>query len=78
MTAVTPVCVNLNPRSMETMKTFIPWWQCSAVILEGDDEIDLDVEVRAATAEEAEHDARERWSDHGYNPDRVTVRRCDS
>lgn len=60
------------------MKTFIPWWQCSALVLEGTDEIDLDVEVRAATADEAEHDARERWSDHGYNPDRVTVRRCDS
>lgn len=60
------------------MNTFLPWWQCSAVVLEGADEIDLDVEVRAATADEAEYDARERWSDHGYNPDRVNVRRCES
>lgn len=62
-----------------TPKTFLPWWSCSALILEGDDEIeiDLDVEVRAESAEEAERDARERWSDHGYNPETVSVRKIN-
>lgn len=60
-----------------TPKTFLPWWSCSALILEGDDEIDLDVDVRAETAEEAEYDARERWNDHGYNPESVIVRKID-
>jgi hypothetical protein len=37
-------------------------------------EIDLDHDSRAETAEEAEDEAREEWSDHGHNPDRVIVR----
>lgn len=60
------------------MKTFLPWWNCAAVILDGDDEIDLDTDVRAEDAEAAEDYAREEWSDHGCNPDRVKVRRLDS
>jgi hypothetical protein len=60
-----------------TPKTFLPWWSCSALILEGEDEIDLDIDVRAETAEEAEYCARERWSDHGYNPETVSVRKID-
>jgi hypothetical protein len=40
----------------------LPWWSCSALILDGHDEIDADIEVRAATAGEAEA---------------ITVRRCD-
>lgn len=59
------------------MKTFLPWWNCAAIILDGDDEIDLDADVRAEDAEAAEDYARERWSDHGHNPDRVKVRRLD-
>lgn len=57
-------------------KTFLPWWQASAVLFDGTDEVDLDLEVRAATAEEAEEAARSEWDDHGYNPDEVKVRRC--
>jgi hypothetical protein len=60
-----------------TPKTFLPWWSCSALIIDGGEEIDLDVEVRAESAEEAEHDARERWSDHGHNPETVSVRKID-
>lgn len=60
-----------------TGPTFLPWWQCSAMLLDGEDEIDLDLEVRAATAEEAEYSARETWSDHGYSPDEVKVRRVE-
>lgn len=41
------------------------------------DEIDLDHDTRAHDADEAEELAREAWSDHGYNPDRVTVRPID-
>jgi hypothetical protein len=37
-------------------------------------EITLDHYSREATAEAAEDDAREVWSDHHHNPDRVTVR----
>ncbi len=37
------------------------------------DQIDLEHFSKAATAEEAEQDAREVWSGHGYNPERVTV-----
>lgn len=55
--------------------TFLTWWQCSALLLDGEDEIDLDIEVRAATAGEAEDVARAEWSDHGYSPERVRVRR---
>jgi hypothetical protein len=44
------------------MKPMLPWWSCSALILDGHDEIDADIEVRAATAGEAEA---------------ITVRRCD-
>jgi hypothetical protein len=58
-------------------------WSVTAIVEEwnpatGDfDEIDLDHETRAYDAEEAEDDARNRWSDHGYSPDRVKVRRID-
>jgi hypothetical protein len=45
------------------------------MLLDGDDEIDLDAEVPAATAGEAEDIARADWADHGYNPDHVNVRR---
>lgn len=57
--------------------TFIPWWQCSALLDDGTAEIDLDLEVRAATAEEAEEAARAAWDDHGHNPDEVRVRRVE-
>jgi hypothetical protein len=63
------------------MKPMLPWWQCSATILERDPvygeyvDNELDHETRAATAEEAEYDARETWIAHGYNPERVKVRR---
>jgi hypothetical protein len=56
------------------MKPMLPWWSCSALILEGEDEIDLDVDVQAADAEAAEYDAREQWIDHGYSPEKVRVR----
>lgn len=59
------------------MKPMLPWWSCSALILEGEDEIDLDVDVQAADAAAAEYDAREQWIDHGHNPERVSVRRRD-
>jgi hypothetical protein len=55
-------------------ETFLPWWSCSALILDGEDEIDLDVDVRAVDAEAAEYDAREQWIDHGHNPEKVRVR----
>lgn len=61
-----------------TRQTFLPWWQCSAMLLDGDDEIDLDIEVRAATAGEAEDVARAEWLDHGYSPDTVKTSRIDS
>lgn len=54
-------------------------WYCTAKIeywdrMEGDYvTIDLDHYSRAATREEAEYDARESWSDHGYNPESVRV-----
>ena len=60
-----------------TPKTYLPWWSCSALILEGDDEIDLDVDVRAAEAGESEGIARAGWNDHGYNPESVIVRKID-
>jgi hypothetical protein len=47
------------------------------MILDGEAEIDLDVDVRAEDAAAAEDDARERWSDHGFNPETVRVRRLD-
>lgn len=58
-------------------------WSVTAIVTEwnpatGDyDEIDLDHETHAYDAEEAEYDARENWSDHGYSPDRVKVRRIE-
>lgn len=58
-------------------ETFLPWWQCSAMLFDGEDEIDLDAEVRAATAGEAEDVARADWADHGYNPENVRVRRVE-
>lgn len=61
-----------------TAKTFLPWWNCAAMILDGDDEIDLDLDVRAATAEEAEEFARYTWDEHGHNPEIVKTRRIDS
>jgi hypothetical protein len=47
------------------------------MILDGDDEIDADIEVRAATAGEAEDIARAEWQDHGLDAEAITVRRCD-
>jgi hypothetical protein len=55
----------------------LPWWSCSAMILDGDDEIDADIEVRASTAGEAEDIARAEWADHGLGADAVTVRRVE-
>lgn len=58
-------------------------WSVTALVAEwnpatGDyDEIDLDHEPRAYDAEEAEDLARDAWSDHGHNPDRVKVRPLD-
>lgn len=60
------------------MKPMLPWWQCAAVIFEGADEIDLDIETQAATAGEAEDIARAEWADHGYSVDAVKVRRADA
>ena len=57
--------------------SFLPWWNCSALVLEGDDEIDLDIEVRAATAGEAEDVARAEWADHGIDVDTVKTSRVD-
>jgi len=65
------------------MKPMLPWWSCSATILEFDpvfgEYVDntIDHDTRAATAEEAEYDARETWIDHGYSPERVKVRRVE-
>ena len=59
------------------MNPMLPWWSCAALILDGGDEIDLDLEVRAATAGEAEDIARAEWSDHGLEPEAGRVRRCD-
>jgi len=47
------------------------------MILDGDDEIDADLDVRAATAGEAEDIARAEWQDHGLDAEAITVRRCD-
>ena len=58
--------------------TFLPWWSCSALLLDGDDEIDLDIEVRAATAGEAEDIARAEWADHGYSTNAVKISRLDA
>jgi hypothetical protein len=58
-------------------------WSVTALVAEwnpvtGDyDEIDLDHEPRAYDAAEAEYLARDAWSDHGHNPDRVKVRPLD-
>lgn len=65
------------------MKPMLPWWSCSATILEYDPvfgeyvDCEIDHDTRAANEEEAEDDAREAWSAHGHNPDRVKVRRVD-
>lgn len=59
------------------MKPMLPWWSCSAMILDGDDEIDADLEVRAATAGEAEDIARSEWADLGLSAETVIVRRCE-
>jgi hypothetical protein len=59
------------------MKPMLPWWSCSALILDGEDEIDADIEVRAATAGEAEDVARAEWHEHGLAPEAVQVRRID-
>jgi hypothetical protein len=59
------------------MSGFLPWWNCAALLLDGEDEIDLDIDVRAATAGEAEDAARGEWADHGYNPEAVKVRQID-
>jgi hypothetical protein len=37
-------------------------------------EVSLDHYPKEETAEGAEDDARESWSDHGYNPEKVTVK----
>lgn len=59
------------------MKPMLPWWQCCAIVFDGADEIDLDLEVRAASAGEAEDIARAEWSDHGIDAETVKVRKCD-
>lgn len=61
-----------------TKPSFLPWWQCSALVLDGDDEIDLDIEVRAATAGEAEDVARAEWADHGIDVNTVKTSRLDT
>lgn len=38
------------------------------------DQIDLDHYSRAENAEAAEDGAREEWSEHGHNPEKVNVR----
>lgn len=58
------------------MKPMLPWWRCSALILDGGDEIDLDIEVRAESAAQAEDIARAEWQDHGLDAEAVTVRRA--
>lgn len=35
--------------------------------------IDLDHYSKSISVEEAEYDAREVWSEHGYNPETVNV-----
>jgi len=57
------------------MNPMLPWWSCSAMILDGLDEIDADIEVQAATAGEAEDIARGEWRDHGLDAETVIVRR---
>lgn len=58
-------------------------WYCTAKVTywdrnEGDYcEVDLDHYSKAETEEEAEYDARESWSEHGHNPDRVTVKKYE-
>ena len=59
------------------MNPMLPWWSCSAMILDDFDEIDADLDVRAATAGEAEDIARAEWADLGLDADAVTVRRVD-
>ena len=46
--------------------TFLPWWQCAAMVFDDSDEfyLDLDLEIQAATAGEAEDIARAEWADH--------------
>lgn len=67
-------CVEVFADEPEPMPPMLPWWSCSAIILDGEDEIDLDLDVRADDAEAAEYSARAQWSDHGYNPETVRVR----
>lgn len=59
------------------MKPMLPWWSCSALIIDGLDEIDADIEVQAETAGEAEDIARSEWSDHGLDAETVTVKRIE-
>lgn len=57
-----------------------PEWIVSATITYWDHacgdyaSIDLEHLSRELTAAEAEDDARETWSEHGYSPENVTVR----
>lgn len=59
------------------MKPMLSWWQCCVIVFDGFDEIDLDIEVRAATAGDAEGIARAEWADHGLDAETVKVRRCE-
>lgn len=59
------------------MKPMMPWWYCAALVLDGDDELDLDLEIQAATAGEAEDIARAEWADHGIDVDAVKTSRLD-
>jgi hypothetical protein len=70
-------------RAIESATLPLRRWSVTALVAEwnpatGDyDEIDLDHEPRAYDAAEAEELARDAWSDHGHNPDRVKVRPLD-
>lgn len=58
-------------------------WYCNATVTYWDHnfgdycEVELDHYSKMETKEDAEDDARESWSDHGYNPDKVSVKKYE-
>ena len=73
-------------------ETFLPWWSCSAMILDGCDEIDADLEVRrveekcmivpavAASSRECggirQSECRHEWAESGFAGHSHWCQRC--
>jgi hypothetical protein len=58
-------------------------WYCEATVTYWDHnqgdycEVQLDHYSGELTREQAEYDARETWNEHGYNPDRIAVKKYE-